>query len=361
MTNSFLILHDYFESLEGGGRLCNLLARHSAGAIAYGFARENHPFLQGITQQYDLKARSNLPLWRQFKLTRAFESKKTDFIKHYNTLLYSGFYTPLAIHRHPQAQHIFYCHTPPRFIYDQADFYLSQTPRPLRFALKAFIRYLQPRYETAIGQMSQIIANSYNVQQRIQHYLGKSATVIYPPCDTEQFKWLGQKNYYLSIARLDPLKRVDKIIEAFLKMPDKQLIVASGGQEFNRLTHLARNAPNIQLTGWVGDETLHTLLGNAIATLYLAKAEDFGMSPIESMAAGKPVIGVAEGGLLESIIPERTGLLLPTDFTVEMICDAVQLLDADYALRLREYCEQQAQQFDISVFLQQMEKVINPT
>ncbi|ALG68483.1 glycosyltransferase [Beggiatoa leptomitoformis] len=357
MTAPFLILHDYFESLEGGGRLCSLLAHHRPSAIAYGFAKENHPFLQGINRQHNLHANSNIPLWRQFKLARAFQ-QRTVFIKDYDTLLYSGFYTPLAVVQHPHARHFLYCHTPPRFIYDQYDFYLSQTPRPLRFALQAFIRYLQPRYETAINNMTQILTNSHNVQKRIQHYLGKPATVIYPPCDTKQFKWLAQGDYYLSLARLDPLKRVDKIIQAFLKMPDKRLIVASGGQELGRLRNLANGANNIQLTGWLEERALQSLLGNAIATLYLAKDEDFGMSPVESMAAGKPVIGVAEGGLVESILPERTGLLLPADFTIEMICDAVCTLSPANALDLRKACEQQAKKFDITVFLQAMDKII---
>ncbi len=353
-----IVLHDYFEALEGGGRLCSVLAQGIRADIGYGFTRPEHPFLCPFTQtqQIDLQSGSRIPLWRQFKLARAF-TQHTQFLHPYDTVIYSGFYTPLAIMQHPQGKNILYCHTPPRFVYDQRDFYLAQLSPPLRPLLQAFIAYLQPRYEAALAKMDVILTNSAHVRDRIHHYLGKKAQIIHPPCDTSHFRWLGQKNYYLSTARLDPLKQVDKIIQAFLQMPDKPLIVASGGSELKKLQRLARNAPHIQFTGWISDVQLAELMGNAIATLYVPKQEDFGMSPLESMAAGKPVIGLAEGGLLETILPGKTGILLP-QATSETICDAVNRLNSDYALSLRAECEQQAQNFRNELFLKKIKEFL---
>ncbi|HDN26011.1 MAG TPA: glycosyltransferase family 4 protein [Thioploca sp.] len=379
-----IVLHDYFESLEGGGRLSSLLAQGLSADLGYGFARAGHPFLEergkekgergsvqgerrkGATEemnfsessplfpaQHDLRAYSAIPLWRQFKLARAF-AQRTAFLNHYDTVIYSGFYTPLAVRHHQQGRNILYCHTPPRFIYDQRDFYLKRLPWFLRPALQAFIHYLQPRYEDAIAQMDLLIANSENVRQRIQHYLSKDAVIVYPPCDTARFVWQGQGNYYLSMGRLDPLKRVDLIIQAFLKMPQKRLIVASGGEELQRLQRLANNAPHIRFTNWLDDTQLAALVGNAIATLYLPKDEDFGMSPLESMAAGKPVIGVAEGGLLETVIAEKTGILLEPPLSTAAICEAVEMMTPRRALMMRRDCEMQAQRFRVEVFLEQM-------
>ena len=304
-----------------------------------------------------MHAYSRIPLWRQFKLSRAF-TQPLDFIQHYDQVIYSGFYTPLAVHQHRQGRNILYCHTPPRFIYDQRDFYLSQLPPLLRPALKAFIHYLQPRYEQAVAQMDLIVANSNTVRQRIRAYLAQEAVVIYPPCDTRQFVWQGQGDYYLSMARLDPLKRVDWIIRAFLHMPHKRLIVASGGSEWTRLRKLAQGAPHIEFTHWVTAEHLAQLVGRAIATLYIPKAEDLGMSPLESMAAGKPVIGVAEGGLVETIIPERTGLLLKTPLTLAALCAAIESLTPQRALNMRSACEQQAERFKIEIFLKNITAVL---
>lgn len=360
MTNrcNIIILHDYFEALEGGGRLCSILANHLPAELGYGFARPQHPFLQSLTTaQHNLKAASQLPLWRQWRLARSF-SEKTSFLNQYDTVIYSGFYTPLAIKHHLGQKNILYCHTPPRFIYDQQDFYLQQLSLFLRPLLINFINYLRPRYEQAVAQMDVIVANSENVRSRIQHYLQQEAIVIHPPCETQHFRWQGPGQYYLSTARLDPLKRVDKIVQAFLQMPDKKLIVASGGSQLKRLQKIANHANNIQFTGWISESRLRQLLGEAIATIYLPQQEDFGMSPVESMAAGKPVIAVAEGGLLETVVPEQTGILLPADFTEQTLIQAVRALTPSKAAKMRFACENRAQQFSSRLFLQKMQALI---
>ena len=356
-----IVLHDYFESLEGGGRLCYLLAKGLGTDIGWGFARPNHPFVTPFindhTACHDLGAYSFIPLWKQLKLARAF-SKRTDFLQDYQSVVYSGFYSPLAVHAHQTGKNILYCHTPPRFVYDQRTFYLDRLPIGSRSLLQAFIDYLQPRYEAAIDKMDVIVANSKEIRKRIHTYLGKESEVIYPPCDTHRFSWRGQGNYYLSMGRLDPLKQVDKVVQAFLHMPDKPLVVTSGGPELGRLKALAKGAPHISFTGWIDDDKLAALVGNAIATIYVPKNEDFGMSPLESMAAGKPVIGVAQGGLVETIIPEETGILISSQVNVDAIYKAVQILTPRCALGMRLACEEQAKRFRVERFLEQMQALL---
>jgi len=351
--NKLLILHDYFESLEGGGRLSSILARELSGAIGYGFAKKNHLFLQNLSQQYDLGAFSRLPLWRQWRLAQAFQTR-TSFTQTYETVVYSGFYSPLAIRQRLQNRNILYCHTPPRFIYDQRAFYLQNLSKPLRPLLQQFINYLQPRYEAAAQQMDVIVANSENIRKRIQHYLNLDAQVVYPPCNTHLYRWHPPHNYYLSLGRHDPLKRIDLVIRAFLKMPEKRLLIASGGAETPKLKQLAQGAKNIEFTGWLDDAALQKLIGQAIATIYIPQAEDFGMSPVESMAAGKPVIGVADGGLLETIVPQQTGLLLPAQPHEHDLMSAVESLDKHTAIAMRAACEVRASHFSQENFLKHM-------
>jgi len=360
MMTKNLVLHDYFAHAEGGGKLSSILAKAINADLGYGFSSPNHPFIQGAKhnpREHDMGVYSPIPLWQQWKLARAFEHRSA-WVQSYQQIFYSGFYTPLAVHQAPHAQHILYCHTPPRFIYDQYDFYQQQLPKPLRPLLQQFCDYLQPRYEAAIAKMDIILCNSRHVQQRIKTHLGVEAQIIYPPCDTTAYRCQTQGDYYLSTARLDPLKRVDRLVQAFLALPDKKLIIASGGSELKKLKKLAGNAPNIQFTGWLSESQLHDLLGKAIATLYIPQAEDFGMSPIESMAAGKPVIAVAEGGLLESILANKTGLLLEPDFTQTALIDAIKQLDSKTALSWRAACEQRASQFDQSQFIKQIQQHI---
>ena len=239
-------------------------------------------------------------------------------------------------------------------MYDQRDYYSARIPFWQRPLLRWFIDYLKPLYEAAAAHMDIIIANSENVRARIRTYLGKDALVVYPPCDTESFIWRGQADYYLSTARLDPVKRVDLIIKAFVKMPDKKLIVTSGGNEYARLKKLAGQRENIVFTGLVTEEKLRELIGNAIATIYIPHSEDFGMSPVESMAAGKPVIAVREGGLMETVVHGETGMLLSPEVTKEALIDAVSALTAKRALQMRRACEERAQLFSKDLFIDKM-------
>ncbi len=350
---NFLVLHDYFEALEGGGKLSSILARELGGAIGYGFARSQHPFLHKLAHQHDLRAYSRLPLWKQWRLARAFQTR-TAFVRDYATRVYSGFYAPLAVVQGASGRNLLYCHTPPRFVYDQRDFYLRTLPAFARPLLQHFIHYLQPRYEAAAQQMDLIVVNSANIRQRLQEYLGLDAQVVYPPCDLSAYRWQPPQGYYLSVGRHDPLKRIDLIIQAFLRMPQQRLVVASGGAQTPALKRLAGTAPNIHFTGWLSESALHALIGQAIAVIYLPQAEDFGMSPVEAMAAGKPVIGVADGGLLETIVPQQTGLLLSAQPCLDELIAAVKALDTQTAVAMRAACEARARLFSQENFLQQM-------
>jgi glycosyltransferase involved in cell wall biosynthesis len=355
-----IMLYDFLLVRGGAERLTLTLLRDLPGVdLCIGF-RDPRAFseadIAGIETR-DLGVEAILPVWRSLKVMRAF-AHQTHFLNSYDWALFSGINAPLAVHNHTAGLNYYYCHTLPRFVYDLKDYYLHRYPFALRPALLALIAYVQPRYEQAIARMDTIIANSETVRSRLRRYLNRDAVVINPPCEIDYFKWQGQGDYYLSTARLEPLKRVDFLIKAFKKMPDQRLIVTSGGSQFVSLQRLAGDAPNITFTGWLDDATLRQLIGNAIATLYVAKDEDFGMSPVESMAAGKPVIGAAEGGLLETVLNEETGLLISLDLSVEGIIEAIRILNSPRALTMRSACELHARRFSRKNFLEKMRSVL---
>lgn len=355
-----ILLHDFFEICGGGERLSLVLSKGLDLDLCYGFwtPESYDPVEREDITTFDLNAYSSVGGWRTLKQMMAFR-RKTRFIRGYNKVIYSGVGSPLAVHNHPHGENIFYCHTPPRFIYDQHEFYLTQLPKWQQPLLQALVTTVKPMYEAAVDQMDVIVANSSNVQRRIKHFLGKDAQVVYPPADTQRFSWRGQHGYYLSTARLDRLKRVELVIRAFMQMPTKRLIVASGGSESERLRKIAVGAPNIGFTGWVSDRRLRSLLGGAIATLYVPRDEDFGMSPVESMAAGKPVIAAGSGGLQETVVDGETGTLLPADPTVDDIVEAVEELPPQRALAMRSTCEARSQEFSTETFLSRMKAVID--
>ncbi len=355
------LLHDMYHIRGGGERLSLVLARELAQTLCYAYEHPDSfsPAAEcpGLERIALLPPPTDGSRPHNLRVIRAFRTR-TNLLRHFRTVVYSGIFSPLAVHNTCGARNFFYCHTPPRFVYDQREALLQQLPFAARLLRRLFLPRFQRHYEAAVERMDLVIANSETVRKRIRTFLGRDALVVHPPCDTERFTWLGSGDYFLSTARLEPLKRVRDIVQAFLGLPDQQLVVASGGAESEALRRLAANAPNIRFTGWLDDAALFQLVGNCRATLYLARDEDFGMSPVESMAAGKPVIGVAEGGLTETVLPGHTGLLLPRDYELMDIRAAVRSLDANRAQAMRRTCEERARLFSTERFLKAMREIV---
>jgi glycosyltransferase involved in cell wall biosynthesis len=349
------IFHDYFAIRGGGERLVLTLAEALEAALYCGYR---------TTDTYDEAQSLGLPAFLRRRGVRPFALALAFFMRRGSAggvplRIFSGVAAPFAAPRHGgNGLNIFYCHTPPRFLYDQREHLLKDLPAPLRAVAPLVLKAFEWGYTGAIARMDVIVANSENTRARILRFLDRESIVVHPPVDTDRFAWRGQDDYYLSTARLSPLKRVDRIVEAFLRMPDRKLVVASGGEDLEQLKRRAAGAPNIEFRGWVSDEALLDLVGNAIATIYLPRDEDFGMSPVESMAAGKPVIGVAEGGLLETIVHGETGILLPPDFSDEDLIGAVRQMTAERASAMRASCEVRAQDFTREKFVSAMREVI---
>lgn len=357
-----MIVHDHFSILGGGERLVLELARHRKAFVLTGWVdRELYQesgWIQGIPIR-PLLPFSLPPPFHGLLLALAFPLLARPRLPRDGPVLFSGNFAPLAVPSQRSGPNVFYCHTPPRFLFDLKDPFRREIFPGMRPFWDLALRAYRRSFVGAVARMDLVIANSENVRTRIQRYLGLDAQVVYPPCDLTRFRWLGQADYYLSTARLDPPKRVGLLMEAFCRMPHKRLIVISGGPELPRLRRCAQRFPNIRVLGWVPEHVLQELMGRCIATLYIPKDEDLGMSPMESMAAGKPVIGVAEGGLKETVIHGETGLLLPPDPTIEQIMDAVEALPPHKAAAMRRACEKRARRFAQGVFLENMDRLLS--
>lgn len=357
------LFHDYFAIRGGGERLVLELAREVEGCtLVHGYRTsesyngETFPEKSISLDLSPLFRRSGL---RVMALAAAF-TRRRGWAASVPVRIFSGVAAPFAAPEKGQGGvNIFYCHTPPRFLFDQRDHFLAGQGAVRRLAAGVAMRGFEKGYRAAVARMDVVVANSENTRARISRYLGRDSVVVPPPVDTDKFAWGGQEDYYLSTARLTPLKQVDRIVDAFLAMPDKKLVVVSGGEELENLKRRTAGASNITFKGWVGDAELRALVGRAIATIYLPKDEDFGMSPVESMAAGKPVIGVAEGGLLETILPDETGVLLPSDFSSDQLKQSVAAMTPASAAKMRASCEARAQAFTREKFAAGMRAVIS--
>ncbi|KAA3644387.1 MAG: glycosyltransferase family 4 protein [Proteobacteria bacterium] len=358
MTDDILTVHDLFYIKGGGERLVLTLCQQLPSDLLTAAISDNSFNINGLKNQvYNLDALGKRPGIKTWQLTQAFK-KPISLDKTYRHVIYSGVAAPLASRHFPQSNNIFYCHTPPRFVYDKKNHYLNNLPIWQRPALKALIRWFQPQYEAALANMDVIIANSQHIQQRLKKHLNKSAQVVYPPCDTNYFNWKSQGDYYLSLGRHDSLKRINVIIDAFKAMPDKQLVVASGGSETEKLEKSAAGHHNIRFTGWLDEPQLLDLLGHCLATIYIPEDEDFGMTPVESMAAGKPVIASHQGGIKETIIDQETGFFIAEQSLQEQLIKTVQSLSANKAAAMRSACEHRAESFNQQQFIEGIKKYL---
>lgn len=347
------ILHDYMQVKGGAERLVITIAR-GMQEFRLGVSGVYSDFTDSTHDDIDIHILSHqnwLPRIVRALLTF---SRRVSEIECAEVVIYSGIYAPLAVSSQRKGRRIYYCHTPPRFAFDRKQVYLHKLPWVFRGAVSVAIDFYRRAYLDSIRKMDIVLTNSEHVKKRLYQQVGVEAKVLYPPVNIGEFRWQSAGDYYLSLGRLEPNKRIDRIVIAFKDMPDKKLVVASGGSQLEVLRRLVADAPNIIFTGWVNDEQLLTLIANALACIYIPMDEDFGMSAIEAMAAGKPVIGVAEGGMVEAIIDNRTGILLPPDPSPNQIADAVSKMNGDRALALREFCEQRAECFTEDRFLTQL-------
>jgi len=352
------IFYDFIEAVGGAERVTINLANSVKQAIVVsGVNKESLQKLPFITTSLiNISSLSSFPIWKSFKSMYAF--KRYEFCDSNDEVnLFSGSNALLAVNKSQALKNYYYCHTPPRFAYDLYEYYQKTLPWYQALIIKLFAIYVRSQYKAALAKMDAVFANSKNVQARLKHYLDINSEVIYPPVDIDKYYYKEPEGFYLSISRLEDYKRVELIVDAFIEMPNQKLRVISGGSLFTHLKKKSFRYNNIEIIGWVSSDELIEYVAKCIATIYIPIDEDFGMSPIESMAAGKPVIGVNEGGVAETVIDKKTGVLCPKNPTVENVKSAVNSLSPEIAINMRYDCERRASDFSSEYFYKRMKQV----
>ena len=239
--------------------------------------------------------------------------------------------------------HVSYCHNPFRYAWNDRDATLAARPDPFsRAALRGLFRRWRQWDWIAAQRVDRYLANSRATQKRVSTYFGRESTVVYPPVETSRFSPGEVGDYYLVLSELMPHKRIGEAIEVFNRL-GRKLVVVGDGPEGRRLRHMA--GPNVRLVGRVGDEQVAQLLAGCRA-LVVTAAEEFGIAAVEAQAAGRPVIGRAAGGVVETVKEDVTGTLW--EGGTEELAQAVVGFD-ERAIDPRE-CQLNAARFDVERF-----------
>lgn len=253
----------------------------------------------------------------------------------------------------PETVHICYCLTPTRYVWRYQQYAeQEQLGRLTRAVLPPFLTYLRQWDRLAADRVDHFVAISQEVRSRIAKVYRRESAIIYPPVDTSRFTPSPEvDDYYLLVGRLVPYRRIDLLIEAFNKMK-RPLRIAGSGRDRKRLEALAGST--IEFLGYVPDEALPDLMAKCRAFMFPGE-EDFGIAPIQAMAAGRPVIAYAGGGALETVIPGKTGTLF-AEQSVAAIIEAVEGFNTEKVDP--ESIRQHAQTFDVAHFKTQMQAFV---
>jgi glycosyltransferase involved in cell wall biosynthesis len=223
------------------------------------------------------------------------------------------------------AVHISYCHTPTRYLWSDAQSYVDElrAPKIVKWALPPILSLLRLWDKAAADRTDLFIANSKTVQNRIQKYYRRESNVIHPPVDVERFFISpNPKTYFLAGGRLVAYKRFDLVVQAFTELGLPLKIFGAGPAE-EALKKMA--GPNIEFLGRVSDDERSRLFADAIAFIN-PQEEDFGLTVVEAMAAGRPVIAYKKGGATETVVEGVTGTFF-TEQTSEALKKTVKAFD----------------------------------
>ncbi len=323
------VIHDWFAWYSGAERVVEEILKIYPNADLYAtvdiLTKEERKFLNGknIYTSNLQKFPFIKKYYKHYIILFPYWVEKFDLSK-YDLIISSSSSVAKGVKCTEDQIHLCYIHTPARYVWDLREQYILETGlnRGLkRKVVDYFLNRFQKWDLLNTHKVNHFIANSNYVKSRVKRIYGRESTVIYPPVDSDLFKILEKKeNFYLTASRIVPYKKIDLIVQAFTKMPDKRLIVIGKGPGLAKLIEVA--TPNIQLLGYQPFKVLHDYMRKAKAFIFAAE-EDFGIIPVEAQACGTPVIAFKKGGLLETVLEYKTGLFFKEQ-TIESLIKAVE-------------------------------------
>ena len=361
------IIHDWLTGMRGGEKcleaVCGLLPEahiftlfHHRGKLSP--VIENRRIHTSVLQSFpfaEKKYRHYLPLF-PWAIER-FDLSGFDAVISLSHCVAKG-----AVRR-PDAKHLCYCFTPMRYVWDMFDTYFNKERcGRLKFSIiKAAASRLRAWDARTDGRVDKYIAISNHVADRIRRHYERDADVIYPPVDCSRFAAAAKTaDYYLIVSALAPYKRVDLAIETFRKI-GRPLKIIGTGQDEARLKEMASS--NVEFLGWVSNEELPKYYSECRAFVFPGE-EDFGITPLEAAASGRPAIAYGKGGALETVnAPGSPAAKSPTGLffeeqSVGSLAAAVEYFEKNEEmfdpLKLREH----ALGFDTEVYKEKMRKAI---
>lgn len=355
------LIHDWLTGMRGGESVLEGIAElypqaelftllYVEGSVSPFLAHfPRHTSLLQNVPSADRRYRSFLPFMPS--LIERFDLTGFDLI------LSSSHCVAKGVRKPPGALHVSYVHAPMRYMWDRYDDYFG--PGKSTLLKRTTARLVRKRLQTWDQKVSTpervdtLIANSHFIAEQIQTAYHRKAQVIHPFADLSRFTLPRQPgSHYLMVTAFAPYKRVDLAIQAFnqLKLP---LWIVGKGQDEKALRALA--GPTIEFLGGVSNAEVANLYSRCKAFVFPG-VEDFGITPIEAMAAGAPILALKQGGAVETVT-DQTGLFFQEQ-TVDALIEAIQRMESGTAQISEENCRKQAQHFTKERFQREFKEAV---
>lgn len=355
------IVHDFLVKIGGAEKVTQALSEMFPDAPIYTLIYDSKvdslfpqkkiivSYLQRWYRTWHIPTKLLLPFMAN--AIESFDFAGYDLVISSNNSFAGGIITPSDV------PHISYCHSPTRYLWDACHTYIAEQKLPdlLQKILQYFLSNLRIWDKLSSGRVTIYVANSNYVKNRIRKYYKRESTVIYPPVDVEKIQpQPTHADYFLVVSRLTAYKRVDLAIRACndLRLP---LVIVGEGEDRQRLQKLA--GFSIEFLGWQNEANKIEYLRNARALIFPGE-EDFGIVPVEAMAAGKPVIAYRKGGARETIIDGKTGIFFDQP-TVPALIDAIRNFIAREKEFNPDFIHRHAENFNKAKFKTEMVKLIH--
>jgi len=360
MKKRIAIFHNYMDNIGGAEFVTLTLAKHLNADIYTTVADKNMIKKLGFDSEIHTIGwiPINAPLRQQLSSLRF---RLLNLKDKYDFYVIAGDWALAGAVKNKS--NLWYVYSPPRELWDLYE-YTKENIVGRRAGLLFDVwvhynRYLSKKY---LKHVKTIVPISNNVKGRVKKYLNREADVVYPPTDTSKYYYNKNGDFWLSVNRLVNHKQVDIQLKAFAKMPEEKLVVVGSYEQsghFERYADYIRKIKpaNVELKHWLDFEEVRELYANCKGFITTAKDEDYGMTPVEAMASGKPVIAPNEGGYKETVINGETGILideLSSDSLVQTIKEVGKNPE-----KYKEACIKRAKEFDTHIFIEKMESLIN--
>ncbi len=309
------IIHDWLVSMGGGEKVLQSILELYPSPI-YTLVQDRKFFgAEAVKTSFLQKIPASARIFRNFLPLFPMAIEQFD-LREYDLILSNSHAVAKGVLTGPGQLHLCYCHTPMRYAWDLYQTYMKDVKGVKGKFAKWILHYLRNWDIGSLNRVDHFIANSRFVARRIKKLYGKEATVIYPPVATDRFGLQPKEDFYLTVSRLVPYKRIDLIVEALV---DKKLVVIGDGSEWKKIKN--RAGKNVEFLGHQSDEVVRDYLERAKGFI-IAAEEDFGIAPVEALAARTPVIAFGKGGALETVT-EETGVFF-AEQTTQSLREAIE-------------------------------------